>query len=305
MSAEINPQPTDTHDSIAPHIRAITRGFGVRYVEDASGYRPMDIDAGRNTLHTTREMIAIFSTEMLPSLPLGEKTRASLTRRISDDLARPDAIFVTHDREAQYGWRDAPPEAPKDNMAVGQPMIETSYNWVRRAAVEAQVRLSPEELERLANGWVVWHELGHAVQVSYSDVIAAEGRVGTLSANTLEKGLRPATFPGTKSPLQKLVNHRVEAEGFPEGFAQMLVAQYALSHCGLLPEEAERFRASLTPPERRKHYLAILETFTNPDIAAAPATKELLDTTYELGGRMGYGNPHTPDQIRHIVAQTP
>jgi hypothetical protein len=240
---------------------------------------------------------------MLPSLPLGDRTRSVLENKIREGLLGPDGIFVNMEGSAQFGWEGLP--EPKDNMAIGQPIIEAHRQWLEQAALAAKVFLGAGQLEDLAHKWVVWHELGHAIQASYHEAASHDGRSAFLSLDALQAGHAPLTVEHPKSEPQRLANFRRISEGFPEGLAQMLVEQYVESEFSLDHDQAVLLHLRLTPPHRRESAEDAMRFLTSEGICIADASKVFMDGAYEAGDEVGYGSPLSSEQVRLILEHTP
>src|SRR6185503_3031425 len=105
-----------------------------------------------------------------------------------------------------------------------------------------------------------------------------------------------------------IANNAAESESFPEGLAQMLLEDYLSRHLAIPPDQSARFRAELTPPERKENYEKALESLRDTeDIikmghpqAGHNSEKHLYAWVDFTAIDLGYGKPSTPEQVRRI-----
>lgn len=270
--------------------------------------QPIEVEQGREIVERTRRSVEFVLSEA-EELPIGPNTREEYQNMLREISTEPDRIWVFADRQARYTqallwegktWMSA--SEGKPTVEVGQEMLQISQDWVSAAADRADLNMSPEQHKALGEGWLIWHELGHTLQSAY-----ARKQSSDLSADAISKSVSEPYF---KSEGYRQENLIAESERFAEGFGQMMVERYAVKELGISKEAAALLRKELTPDDRRQKMAAaerVIQEFgptDSPDINHYDFAKALKDAGVARNN-LGYGSPHSPEQVQKILLSTP
>ncbi len=280
---------------------------------------PVNIEYGQYSLEQVQQAVEFFRDKFLPALiEVGPVTRARLGKLIDVDLAEPDALLITREDAAWSYWRgrdedQSSLEPVRSRIDVGQQIIIGCATRLKEAADKTQIELSPDQLEQLAYLWVTSHELAHNLQIAYHEAAQrAAASPDNLAAAALSLGLSPGTLKLDLATTQTRmhINHKAETEAFAEGAGQMAAGHWLSTELQLPMPQIHAFLYHLRTAgqaQRHSYFVDKAVKITDQSLPSKTSTPEArsLPELERYGAQLGYARPHTPHQIRRILALTP
>ncbi len=283
--------------------------------------RPVNLEYGQELYRQTAEAVAIFRLELLPDLPIGDATRQALTNLL-DQVTSPTGMNVYDSdiarlvRYEEVGEDRVVNEYGVPELEISPTMMDATKRWLQEAEQKSGVTVPPEIKPMLAAGWLVWHEMGHALEAAYAEAADPLSASEWGSARPSKAELHGDSFAWgvsqkmTENEALNFINRTVEAERFAEGFGQMMVEKYAVLH-GMEPTQAHQLRQHLVPDDRLQRAKLFNEVVTSSanDATSDRYTSDLKAASAKLGkpvspNAIGYAEPYDDDHLRRIMELT-
>lgn len=256
--------------------------------------RPVNVHLAHETMMSVRTEITEFQDVYFDDLPMGPQTKANFLANLNHLREHPEGVNVFAHGEMLVGDDEEPPA----RLTVGQSALSEVFPaWTKSAFEHAGINADSDKVQKFANRWSVWHELGHIFQLSSARAVNPEhGKILDLSGYALDLGVVDPPEPLPKG--NKWIE-QADCERFAEGFAHMLLIQAMKLDPEFTPKEVERFSSTIARQRESERLWG--EELINTELKINPSGEGIRQVD---ALKLGYGTPHDARTVLAVMSLT-